>query len=251
MKKFILALMLVALLPGAALAETNGIYVTPKLFYGYVDMDDVDNEYDWDYGTFGESSRENDSVLGGGLAIGYDFYRRSGVPIRAELEYSIFSQAEGEFSKGDRFWFGDDEYKLNATMQHDIQTIFFNVYWDINTGTFVTPYVGAGIGAAIIRSEGNMDEDYWDYRNPSNGFSYSYDMGRHTDVNLALNVGAGVAFHLTENLALDLGYRFVSLGKARTGAGAVRDAWYGQYYSRNETEHLYMHQVALGLRMTF
>lgn len=68
---------------------------------------------------------------------------------------------------------------------------FANAYIDLGTWYGVTPYVGAGIGA-----------------------SYNYlDIGPgEGDWNFAWAAMAGAAYHLSPNLSVDLGYRYVDLG---------------------------------------
>ena len=37
-----------------------------------------------------------------------------------------------------------------------VQSLFANLYFDIATGTAFTPYVGAGLGAAFLSSDGSV-----------------------------------------------------------------------------------------------
>lgn len=80
-----------------------------------------------------------------------------------------------------------------------------NGYVDIDTGSRVTPYVGAGVGTSRHRIK-----DYW----VDNDGTYVDDSDG--EWNLAWAVMAGVAVDLTPSLSLDLGYRYLSLGEATT-----------------------------------
>ena len=90
----------------------------------------------------------------------------------------------------------------------------------------LTPYAGVGLGTAWVKSEGNLD---------------NRGLGSNKETNLAWNVGLGVAFELSYNASIDLGYRYASFGKAKTAVNAG--------YSLES--NLGMHQFNLGLRYTF
>jgi outer membrane autotransporter protein len=75
-----------------------------------------------------------------------------------------------------------------------------NGYFDINTSTDFTPYIGAGLG--MVYRDAN-------YTAPYGGVTHTED---DQSWNLAWTLGAGVAYHVTDTMALDLGYRYVDLG---------------------------------------
>lgn len=74
--------------------------------------------------------------------------------------------------------------------------IMANAYYDINTGSIVTPYVGGGIGAVIVNGELGA---------PSLGVP----LDDETDTVFGGQVAAGVAVEVMQNLALTLDYRFL------------------------------------------
>jgi opacity protein-like surface antigen len=81
----------------------------------------------------------------------------------------------------------------------------FNAYYDLgHWGSFV-PYVGAGVGVA---------------RNEMDGVAFStspnIQAGGDTWA-LAWSLMAGAGFQLSERVILDLGYRFIDMGKAQSG----------------------------------
>ena len=151
----LIALVTVLSTPTLALAaEQIGVYVAPKFVYGYTMMDFKAKDYN---STSGETRSiglgdKHDSAWGGALAIGYDFDKRFDIPIRAELEYSLFSRVEADKSRHNP---EDADWREGFTQKFDIQTLFLNAYWDINTGTAFTPYVGAGLGMAFIDTKYN------------------------------------------------------------------------------------------------
>ena len=232
MKK-IVGLMAVAgmlMFPVKAIAadEQLGIYVAPKVIYGLTYMKDF--RY---HDTLGDPDTsigsDWDSTFGGSLAVGYDLSKKLNVPIRGELEYAAFSKAEAE---GDPW---NNGYTNDFRQTNNIQTLFVNVYYDINTGTKFIPYIGAGMGAGFIRTKGRVD---W-------GGEIN-NTGSKTVTNFAWNVGLGLGYQITNNIVLDVGYRFADLGKVQTNwCNETSFDW------RLDTKRIYQHQFSMGARFTF
>ena len=184
---------------------------------------------------------DGDSVFGGALAVGYDFYKKIQVPLRAELEYAAFSQAEGKSSETSYY---DDVIfgKGSITQKLGVQTLFLNVYYDFRNSTAFTPYLGAGLGLAFLRAKGQ--QDWWNYYDGVLDESGTFKLGAKTSTNFAWNIGAGLAYDFTDYFSLDLNYRFAGLGKAKT-ADVEGGGW------RIKADNVYMHQVLLAFRFTF
>ncbi len=87
-------------------------------------------------------------------------------------------------------------YITTGKFEIESQSIMLNAYYDINTGTKLTPYVGAGFGYANV--EGKLSIE---------GESDSVD-----DNNFAWQIGAGSSYALNEKILLDAGYRYVDYG---------------------------------------
>lgn len=251
MKRILGLLALVAVLATptfASAAEQIGVYVAPKFIYGYTMMDFKAKDYDSNTGVGNSFSLgdKHDHAWGGALAIGYDFDKRFNIPIRAELEYSIFSQVEADKT---RMAPHETDWREGFTQKFDIQTLFLNAYWDINTGRAFTPYVGAGIGMAFIDTKYSCWGE--DINDPANDWVRS-STGSKSRTNFAWNVGAGLGYDFNEYVTLDLGYRFVSLGNVKTGRGQQVDSGTAVpgMYDYGHSKNLYMHQVMAGLRIT-
>ena len=206
----LLCLGLLAVAVPAKQASAEGVYVAPKIIWGVTQLQGIEDS---------AFSRKNkiDNVFGGALAVGV-----KANPARVELEYGVFSEASGKNNADD----------FDVKLKTQAQTLFVNAYFDIDTATPFTPYVGAGLGLAFLRSKGN-----WNILDVSESY------GSKTKTNFAWNLGAGVAYDFTQNVALDLGYRFAGLGKARTGTDIADD--------RARAKNVYMHQFMLGLRFSF
>lgn len=264
MKKFFAfcgALALVGLIQtGASAAEQaakqSGVYVAPKFVYGYTVMDKLKAGMDvvtpgvsGSVGVGSSSDDDNDDVFGGALAVGYDFSKRYDLPIRAEIEYSIFSRAEGSLSDQVKLA-GGVRVPVTLDQELNIQTLFANVYYDITTGTPLTPYLGAGVGLAFIDADGDFTDSI---SMGGTNVPLTVDGGSKSNTNFAWNVGAGAAWAFTDNLSVDLGYRFAYLGEAKSGTMSVAaPALTNESVNiSSKTENLYLHQVLLGLRYTF
>lgn len=237
---FLAACLLLVFATPVFAAEQSGVYVVPKFVYGLVQMDSVKGHWrDWADGDSGAEriGNKTDNTFGGSIAIGYDFDKQFDVPVRAELEYAGFSRAEAKRTQINED--GDPE-KWKQTF--GIQTLFVNAYWDIDTGTRLTPYLGAGLGLGIIKTK--FKSSGHDATDPSD--SWSSDTGSKNVTNFAWNLGAGLGYDFTDNWTLDLGYRFVGLGSVKTKTYKDED---GSFHGK--TSNLYQHQFAVGVRYTF
>ncbi|MDR2488230.1 MAG: outer membrane beta-barrel protein [Desulfovibrio sp.] len=225
-----------------------GVYIEPKLAYSSTQMDGMRGKMDIqdlgsglsasDEGSLGSGS--GDSV-GVAFALGYDFKPKYDVPVRTEIEYAGFSDATAKKSHDAGF------SGVVATIKqiHRIQTLFFNAYLDIETGTPVTPYIGAGIGVAFVNSRGKLAGSI-------GGREYDLlNTGSKSTTNAAWNIGGGLGFDLSDHVTLDLGYRFAGLGQAKTPTDYEIYPGIAAISGSLKTKNLYQHQVFAGLRFIF
>lgn len=192
MKRFIYwaALLAVLTLPTASFAaEMTGMYITPKF------VDSLQNT--GSVGGSGGVSSQTWNTVGGGLAVGVNLRHLSEAraPLRFELEYANRSSLRGE-------WNASLGERRNLKSLWHVQTLFLNGYWDIDTGSALTPYIGVGIGPSMIYE--GMTSGPTNNRHHTGGYNWG----------LAWNAGAGVAYAFTENVALDVGYRFAGFGES-------------------------------------
>lgn len=83
-----------------------------------------------------------------------------------------------------------------------------NAYFDLGTWYGITPFVGGGLGLA-----NHWFQHFNDWGPATGGFG----MARDTEqTNFAWAVMAGVAYHVTPNLKMELGYRYLDMGKITT-----------------------------------
>ncbi len=230
MKKLLASLLFVSLLvpATASAADFSGIYIAPKIIGGI--QTGRANVYNQD-GRVPEFAKSfNKGVFGGGLALGYNFAKKMDVPLRLELEYTAFTQASASKT------FVDTPDVLRVNYKSSVQSLFVNAYFDINTGTSFTPYVGAGLGLGFNHFSTNAS---------ANGVREA-TLGSHTSTNFAWNIGLGVAYNFNENVAVDLGYRYAQFGKGKT-----RVLYAAGDKAQAKSGTIAMHQFVLALRYTF
>ncbi|MCI4677186.1 outer membrane beta-barrel protein [Rhodoblastus acidophilus] len=124
-----------------------------------------------------------------------------------------------------------------------VRTALFlaNGYLDVGTWMGVTPYVGGGIGFAAYGMNGVTDISM----SQPNGYGLAPN---YSGTNFAWDLTAGLGFHVTPNMLVDMSYRYVNMGKYSTGAIACNGgASTGCAY---ETQHYNMvsNQLLLGFR---
>ena len=181
-----------------AVAMEINPYVSAKM--KYVDMSA-------DYDEPGYSLSADDNVLGGAVAFGAE-HKTSVGTVRTEVEYNRNQDTEKKLFSG------------LAKAEVESQSLMFNAYYDIDTNSKFTPYVGAGVGYAKIKGK---------LKSPV----LSDDM---SDTNFAWQVGAGVGYELTENVTMDAGYRYADYGD------------FSEYDSKLDVS---AHEFYVGARYTF
>jgi opacity protein-like surface antigen len=83
-----------------------------------------------------------------------------------------------------------------------------NAYFDLGTYAGLTPFIGVGIGTNRYRFAGLTDADYQ---------MGSYGMARDRSAwNFAWALMAGLSYDVTQNVKLELGYRYLNMGTARS-----------------------------------
>ena len=158
-------------------------------------------------GGFAYGDHTIDAQVIAGLGAGYqinNYFRadvtgeyRSESRIHASESYTAFC-ASGTCS---------DDYNGSA---HNA-VFLLNGYVDIGTWYGVTPYIGAGVGAAFNTFSSLIDTSY-----STGGFGAT--TGSRTTTNLAYAGMVGVSYAISPNLKLDLGYRYLDMGNLKSGA---------------------------------
>jgi opacity protein-like surface antigen len=92
-----------------------------------------------------------------------------------------------------------------------------NLYADIGTWYGFTPYVGGGAGLSLTHSSSNVNwymSNGLPYQVTTDGFYFDWDRSDSgTRYQFAWAAMAGFSYALTSNILLDVGYRYINLGK--------------------------------------
>ncbi|WP_299483194.1 outer membrane protein [uncultured Roseibium sp.] len=179
---------------------------------------------------FDGESMDNAWMIGVGVGYQFNQYLRADIT----LDYETPAEAFGYADCGTCTNLQSEEFA-----DIDVWTTMVNAYIDIGTWNRITPYVGAGIGAAYVRTDNAASI------NP--GQADGVYRGTNGEWNFAWALMAGAEYAVNNNFSIDAGYRYKDLGDAktvlydnvRTGQGRVH--W----------EDLTAHEFRLGARYTF
>ncbi|MGN0008158.1 MAG: outer membrane protein [Desulfovibrionaceae bacterium] len=234
MKRIIMCLALCLCFALPAQAEVNGMYVGLKFIdaiqnTGTVSKDNIPGGSG--IGQYGQNS------IGGGIAIGYDFYPKMQLPIRAEVEYARRGNMQTTWDSQHLPLGGGITAHLETEAQWDAQTLFANFYYDFHNSTAFTPYVGAGLGVAFMNTTYTVNGVA-----SVAGVSPKIELLSKSKMstNFAWNVGLGCSYAVNENFSVDLAYRFVKLGQTEVEKNDM-----------SLKTNPYSNEFSLGLRMTF
>ncbi len=137
--------------------------------------------------------------------------------IRAELELASRSQ-DIENMSGDGLGFGGFPGGTAGVGELTVTTLMFNAYKDftLDEGGMINPYIGAGVGAALVRPEFGNFSVVTDGAVPqtvpamAGGNRIAVE---DKDYVPAAQAMAGLVFNFTENMLVDVRYRYLRTGE--------------------------------------
>lgn len=210
MKK-IIAVSLLSLISSMAMASNSGFYVSGKMGTSIVKLSD--QKWSDEDDTIGGGSKTK-GVFGGGIALGYDLYDATSLPLRTELDITLRGKASSKHNLGTDSWDnGNGSYYYESEDgKNDItlNTFMINTYYDFKNQTNFTPYVSVGLGLASIKHKAQ----YIYTETNSGGSEYDEFSKSKTNSNFAWSLGLGSQYAINDNLSLDLSYRFLDAGKS-------------------------------------
>jgi opacity protein-like surface antigen len=147
------------------------------------------------------------------------------------------------YPNGGAVGYGSDVY--NA--QKSEWLVLANAYADLGTWWCLTPYIGAGIGTARVQIANFTDQGVAYLFPPGSGVGPSLvSAAPGSKWNFAWALHAGVAYQVTPNVAVELGYSYVNLGDGITGKDSAFDLSAGGHAF---TFHdITSHDLMLGVR---
>ena len=191
----VLFLMPLAFTAGHALADAHlpaGYYGSAKYLQSTQRASELNTSSRPGVGQF-VSGNEKEHLDGAALAAGYQF----GNGWRTEAEYRF--RQKTEYTSGSTLFPPSFNH-----LQTETESLMLNVYRDYALGYGFSLYGTAGLGISKIRAGGWQGVTTREYASA-------------TQNNLTYTLGAGISYTVLEPLTLDLGYRYVDLGKIESG----------------------------------
>lgn len=224
----------------------NGVYTSLKAGVSDTKMKDNSVHYDFDDGeyysleNYTQNNQTKSIYPSISAAVGFDFSKTSNVDARLELEYSYRDKVKFTPTTNSEVWTtdqGSDSFLENIGSQlfsNELRTqsLMLNGYYDFTNSSKFIPYAGLGIGVTHIKN------NYINLNYPDYAFSKK-------DNQFTWSAGLGVAYKVTDNVALDVSYRYVDAGKFEF------DQNFGQNANEKTSFKLSSNDYALGIRYNF
>ena len=223
---------LAALGSAPALADSccRGVYVTGVVIGGGAFLGDIHSNGP----TTGNLKDDNaqDSVAGGGLALGFD-WKRFGAPVRTEIEYAHMVRLDYDT----RPIFTNTLPSAGFEDNVSTTTILLNVLYDFDIGyKWWRPYAGFGIGYARNTSDVNFNDF-------AIGGADTVRSETFHKSSLAWALTAGGNFDFNENWFGEAAYRYIDTGEVDAGNTAR-----GVHVV---ADHSFRHELRLGFGYRF
>jgi opacity protein-like surface antigen len=173
-------------------------------------------------------------------AVGYRFAQ----PFRAELTVDYLDGSlDGSYSENGIFvpcGTFPNQPCLGPRVDGDVKAWsgFAMGYYDVDLGSRLTPYLGAGLG--LVRTSLDVETT----ARLNNGTSREFDVIDDNDTELGYRLAAGLAYDL-DPVVIDVGYTFTTTARPNyAGRGSGIPAF-------NYAERLESHAVKAGVRLKF
>jgi len=184
-----------------------GAYLRADAGYGF----NMDSDGTQTAGDFTSESVDNAAVIG--LGVGY----KHNDSFRGDVTFSYRPDADVSATTA---------AGNTASTEVGAMSALVNGYWDIAKANAFTPYVGAGVGMSRLSTSDQTTTG-----------GVATESGDSTN-NFAWALMAGTAVGITDNLAADVGYRYMNLGDFKLQGTTSYD-------------DLQVHEVRAGLRFGF
>ena len=206
----------------ASLAAGNDAYVA--LNYGL----GIANKFDYDE-DLAVRRPKNSQIFG--LAAGYKFNDN----IRGELAFNRFHKFE--YKNANSYDDKNNKVYNDYTQKISANTLFANIYYDINKFKQFTPYVNIGLG--VSRNQVGDFEALAQVKGGKKSEETYFDAKFHTTI--AWNIGAGLSYKASNKVTLDLiSYKYYNLGVVATKEDAKE---------RRFKSKLRVHSINAGIRI--
>jgi opacity protein-like surface antigen len=104
---------------------------------------------------------------------------------------------------------------MGTYLNHSAIVALANFYVDLGTWWCITPFVGAGVGGAWHRTSAITDVGLNAGGGGFSAFGFASNK-EFTETKFAWALHAGLAYNVTNNFKVELGYRYLNLGDVKT-----------------------------------
>jgi opacity protein-like surface antigen len=214
----------------------HGWYLRGDIGYSNQQVDSLDNALYATYDSVDNVYKDFDGAPFLGAGIGYRWNRWFRTDITGEY------RSKSDFDGLDIGTVGGVQIPDNYSAKKSEWLALVNGYLDLGTWHGITPFVGAGVGAANVKIS-----DFTDIGVTVDSVAFGED---HDEWNFAWGLYGGLAFEVTEAFTVELAYRYLDLGDAQSGDLIGFD---GTNLIDNPmvSEDLTSHDIKLGVRYTF
>ena len=221
--------------------EVSGWYLRGDIGFSNQNVGSLFNSNYADFDSVQNIDRSFDAAPFFGLGIGYNFneWLRFDVTgeYRGAANFHGFDIGHvGALSAPDRYTASKSEL-----------TFLFNTYVDLGTWWKITPFVGAGVGTSRNTISNFGDVTVCTIPDCTTSDAYANSASQW---NFAWALYAGLGYKVTKNFTVELAYRYLDLGNAKSGDLIGYDGTNG-IYNPMEFHHLTSHDLKLGLRFNF
>ncbi|MGL4634378.1 MAG: outer membrane protein [Beijerinckiaceae bacterium] len=249
------------------IAESGGWYLRGDIGIGALDAQKF--EYSDRPAGLAFTSKDFQQQIFGGIGVGYQF--------NSWLRFDVTGEIRGKtgFSVHDKYSIGGQNcgnlygqpaaavtctnFGENANRGSVSSSVFLaNAYLDLGTWSGLTPFVGVGIGMTKNTVHGVQDTGYATNQVTASTIPLIAPVGQSattatygtaanaSKTNVAWALMAGVAYDVTPNYKVELGYRYLNLGKISTGNYTCAGGCAATYSLGAKT--LDSHEFKIGMR---
>lgn len=226
------------------MSETSGFYLRGDVGVGIAGATNLKQSFDAGFTVPGlrvDADKRGDQAFAG-VGVGYKFNNWFRADLTGEYRSAASWNAIASWSNGaatpaacvsGRCY---DHYT-----GHIANSVFLaNAYADLGTWSGLTPFVGVGLGTAQHRFQSLTDVDH-----QLGAFGYA---GDKSSWKFAWALMAGLSYDVTQNLKLELGYRYLNMGKAASGHIVCQVAPGGACGNEVQRVKMDSHDIRLGMR---
>lgn len=235
-----------AIPPAPVIPEVGGWYLRGDIGFSNQNVGSLFNVNYSGFDSVTNINKDFDAAPLFGIGIGYVFNNWLRADITGEYrgKANFHGMDVGAIPGGG---FSDDRY----TASKSELTFMFNGYVDLGTWWNITPFVGAGVGVSrnTISNFGDFSVCINSLSCAGNGGSDAFAASAST-WSFAWAIHAGLAYQLSPNVAIELAYRYIDLGNAKSGDLVAFDGT-NNINNPMEFHHLTSNDVKLGIRWMF